>query len=138
MRHERLVARDADDGDTLVGVWKLHKSSLHRWQPTGKPPQKSLPMSANTRPRTVRDVIVANQQGIHARPSTAFVKLASKFKADVFVEIDGDTINGKSIIGLLMLAAGPGSKLKIICEGADAEDAAKALVDLVNSKFGEE
>ena len=95
-------------------------------------------MSATNGPRTVRDVIVANQQGIHARPSTAFVKLASKFKSDVFVEIGGDMINGKSIIGLLMLAAGPGSKLKIICEGIDADEAAKALAELVNSKFGEE
>ena len=95
-------------------------------------------MSSASGLRTVRDVIVCNQQGIHARPSTAFVKLASKFKADVFVEIDGDTINGKSIIGLLMLAAGPGSKLKIICEGIDAEEAVKALSNLVNDKFGEE
>ena len=95
-------------------------------------------MSAANRVRIVREVIVTNKLGIHARPSTAFVKLASTFKSDVFVEISGDTINGKSIIGLLMLAAGPGSKLKIVCEGVDAETAVAALAALVDGKFGEE
>jgi len=95
-------------------------------------------MSAATGDRIVRDVTVTNKLGIHARPSTAFVKLASTYKADVTVEIDGETINGKSIIGLLMLAAGPGSKLKIICEGPDAESAAASLVALVDGKFGED
>lgn len=95
-------------------------------------------MSAANRVRIVREVTVTNKLGIHARPSTAFVKLASTFKSDIFVEISGDTINGKSIIGLLMLAAGPGSKLKIVCEGIDAESAVAALAALVDGKFGEE
>lgn len=95
-------------------------------------------MSAGNRGRIVREVTVSNKQGIHARPSTSFVKLASTFKSDVFIETAGDTINGKSIIGLLMLAAGPGSRLTIVCEGADAEAAAAALVALIESGFGEE
>jgi len=95
-------------------------------------------MSAVSPNRVVRNVKVTNKQGIHARPSTAFVKLASKFKADVFIESGGETINGKSIIGLLMLAAGPGSELAIICDGADAEAAVAALVGLVENRFGED
>jgi len=95
-------------------------------------------MSAANKVRICRDVTVTNKLGIHARPSTAFVKLASTFKSDVFVETGGDTINGKSIIGLLMLAAGPGSKLKIVCDGPDAESALAALAALVDGKFGED
>jgi phosphocarrier protein len=94
--------------------------------------------SANTKSSKVsRDVTVLNRQGIHARPSAAFVKLAAQFRSDVFLEKDGEVINGKSIMGLLMLAAGPGSKLKIVAEGDDAEVAVDRLVELVNGKFGE-
>lgn len=94
--------------------------------------------SANTKSSKVsRDVTVLNRQGIHARPSAAFVKLAAQFRSNVFLEKDGEVINGKSIMGLLMLAAGPGSKLKIVAEGDDAEVAVAQLVELVNGKFGE-
>ena len=58
--------------------------------------------------------------------------------ADVFVEKDGETINAKSIMGLMMLAAGPGSKLLIIANGPDAEDAVRAIEELIAGKFGEE
>jgi phosphocarrier protein len=85
-----------------------------------------------------REVTVINKQGVHARPSAAFVKLASKFVCEVLLERDGELINGKSIMGLLMLAAGPGSRLTIICEGDDAEEALNALAGLVANKFGEE
>ena len=85
-----------------------------------------------------RDVTVLNKQGVHARPSSQFVKLASRFACEVFIEKDGETINGKSIMGLLMLAAGPGSKLRIVCEGEGAEPALAELVALINGKFGEE
>ena len=88
--------------------------------------------------KLAREVTVLNRQGIHARPSAAFVKLASQHPCEVLIEKDGETINGKSIMGLLMLAAGPGSKLTIICEGPDAEKALEKLAELVLSKFGEE
>ena len=61
-----------------------------------------------------RDVVVKNRQGIHARPSAAFVKLAAQFRCEVTLEKDGESINGKSIMGLLMLAAGPGSRIRIV------------------------
>ena len=60
-----------------------------------------------------RELVVTNKMGIHARPAAMFVKVASKFDADVFVEKDGERVNGKSIMGLMMLAAGPGSTLLI-------------------------
>jgi phosphocarrier protein HPr len=85
-----------------------------------------------------RDVTVQNRQGIHARPSASFVKLASQFTCDVFIEKDGETINGKSIMGLLMLAAGPGSKLRIVCTGVDSLAAVTQLCALVDAKFGED
>ena len=84
-----------------------------------------------------RELVVRNKQGIHARPSSQFVKLASRFACDVFIEKDGELINGKSIMGLLMLAAGPGSRLRLICEGEGAQAALDDLFALVDSGFGE-
>ena len=98
----------------------------------------SLPAAPSQGRKASREVTIINKQGVHARPSAAFVKLASKFTCDVFLEKDGEIINGKSIMGLLMLAAGPGSRMTITCEGADAESAVAALAGLVNDKFGEE
>ncbi|MEY4384762.1 MAG: hypothetical protein RLY20_45 [Verrucomicrobiota bacterium] len=92
-------------------------------------------MSANKISKTIT---VVNKLGIHARPAAVFAKTANKFKSDVFVEKDGETINAKSIMGLMMLAAGPGSKLLIICQGPDAAAALAAIEELVASKFGEE
>ncbi len=96
------------------------------------------PATTPATPNVAGDVVILNRQGVHARPSAAFVKLASQFGCEVLIEKDGELINGKSIMGLLMLAAGPGSKLKVICQGQDAERALAALLALVNSKFGEE
>lgn len=86
----------------------------------------------------IRELIVANKVGIHARPAAMFVKVASRFEADVFLEKDGERINGKSIMGLLMLAAGPGCKLRLEVCGGDAEQAVQELEDLFHSKFGED
>ena len=92
-------------------------------------------MSAN---KVSKVITVVNKLGIHARPAAVFAKTANKFKSDVFVEKDGETINAKSIMGLMMLAAGPGSKLLIIANGPDAAEAVKAIEELIASKFGEE
>jgi phosphocarrier protein HPr len=83
-------------------------------------------------------LVVQNKLGIHARPAALFAKTANRFKSDVFVEKDGETINAKSIMGLMMLAAGPGSKILIIAKGPDAADAVKAIEELLASKFGED
>ena len=85
-----------------------------------------------------KELTVVNKLGIHARPAALFVKTANRFACDIFVEKDGEKINGKSIMGLMMLAAGPGSKLTIHADGQDASDALAELETLMNRKFDEE
>ena len=85
-----------------------------------------------------REVKVTNKLGIHARPAAMFVKVANKFESDILVEKDGEQVNGKSIMGLMMLAAGQGSKLIISAEGPDAEAAVRELESLFQRKFDEE
>lgn len=88
--------------------------------------------------RAVREVEVKNKLGIHARPASLFVRLANRFDCNVYVEKDGERVNGKSIMGLMMLAAGPGSKVTIHTEGNDAKKAAEELAALIERKFDEE
>src|SRR6267154_1248441 len=85
-----------------------------------------------------KDIMVANKLGIHARPAAMFVKTANRFTCDIFVEKDGEKVNGKSIMGLMMLAAGPGSKLTVSAHGHDASQALAELENLIRSKFNEE
>ena len=85
-----------------------------------------------------RELVVTNKLGIHARPAVQFVKVANRFSCNVFVTKDGEKINGKSIMGLMMLAAGPGSKLTLHVRGADAPQAIVELEALVKRKFDEE
>jgi len=85
-----------------------------------------------------RELTIANKLGIHARPAAMFVKTANRFASEIFVEKDGEKINGKSIMGLMMLAAGPGSKLTLHIKGADAPQAIVELEALVKRKFDEE
>jgi phosphocarrier protein len=84
-----------------------------------------------------RVVEVVNPLGLHARPSAEFVKLASQFHSDVLVGKDGLNVNGKSIMGVMTLAAECGSQLTIRVEGADADAAAEALAALVARGFSE-
>jgi phosphocarrier protein HPr len=85
-----------------------------------------------------KDFLVANKLGIHARPAAMFVKTANRFSCDIFVEKDGEKVNGKSIMGLMMLAAGPGSKLTVHAHGQDASQALAELEILIKGKFNEE
>ena len=85
-----------------------------------------------------KELTVLNKLGIHARPAAMFVKTANRFACDIFVEKDGEKINGKSIMGLMMLAAGPGSKLTIHANGADAPQALAEIEALMQRKFDEE
>lgn len=82
-------------------------------------------------------VKIQNKLGLHTRAATLLVQLASSFPCEVFLEKDGQEVNGKSIMGLLMLVASKGSLITVRCDGAKAEEACGALVNLVNSKFGE-
>lgn len=90
------------------------------------------------RPTTTREVRIPNVLGLHARPAAEFVKLSSGFDCEVFVTKDDLEVNGKSIMGVMMLAAECGSTLRIRAEGPDSDDAVDALVELVEEGFGEE
>jgi phosphocarrier protein len=84
-----------------------------------------------------KELTIRNKMGMHARPAAQFVKRASKYKCDIWVEKDDEPVNGKSIMGLMMLAAGRGETIKLTTEGADAEAAMADLEDLVNTGFGD-
>ena len=83
-------------------------------------------------------VDIVNIRGLHARASAKFVKLASGFDAEVRVSKDGQTVDARSIMGLMMLAAGPGCCIEIEAEGDQAAEAVEALTDLVTRKFDED
>jgi len=85
-----------------------------------------------------REMVVQNQLGLHARPASMFVKKATLFESEIFVEKDGEEVNGKSIMGLMMLAAGPGTTLTVTAEGSDATKAVDELEELINRNFEEE
>jgi phosphocarrier protein len=85
-----------------------------------------------------KELTITNKLGIHARPAAMFVKTANRFACDIFVEKDGEKINGKSIMGLMMLAAGPGSRLTLHARGADAPQAIAEIEALFKRKFDEE
>jgi phosphocarrier protein len=81
---------------------------------------------------------IKNKLGLHARAAALFVQVAMQYQAEVLVEKDGEVVNGKSIMGLMMLAAPQGSKLKIKVEGQEAEKMLQELGDLIERKFNEE
>jgi phosphocarrier protein len=84
-----------------------------------------------------KELTIRNKMGMHARPAAQFVKRASKYQCDIWVEKDDEPVNGKSIMGLMMLAAGKGETIKVITEGTDAEAAMADLEELVSSGFGD-
>ena len=85
-----------------------------------------------------RRVVITNKFGLHARPCAEFVKLASRFASEITVTSDDTEVNGKSIMGVMMLAAGKGTEIRIRANGPDEEDAVRALMDLVSGRFEEE
>ena len=84
-----------------------------------------------------KTVKIINNAGLHTRPAATLVKIAAKFKSDFFIIKDGMEINGKSIIGVMTLAAEKGSELKLVFNGEDEEEAAKAIVDYFKRGFDE-
>lgn len=88
------------------------------------------------RPEAV--VTIVNRKGLHARASAKFVRMAEEYDASITVTRDGQTVGGTSIMGLMMLAAGPGSQLHLSAEGPEGPEALEALVTLVETGFGEE
>ncbi len=90
----------------------------------------------SARPEAV--VTIVNRKGLHARASAKFVRIAEGYNAKITVTREGQTVGGTSIMGLMMLAAGPGSQLHITAEGPEGPEALEALVTLVETGFGEE
>lgn len=88
--------------------------------------------------KLTKDLVVLNKLGMHARPAAMFVRVANRFNCEILVEKDGEEVNGKSIMGLMLLAAGCGSQLKITAVGADAPNAIKDIEEIIARKFDEE
>jgi phosphocarrier protein HPr len=86
----------------------------------------------------VGEFVVLNQYGIHVRPASLFCRIASRYDAEITVEKDGNSVSGKSMMGLMTLEAGKGAKLKVIADGEDAEAAVDELGQLIRNTFGEE
>ena len=99
-----------------------------------------LSRKAATEPaqKITKELTILNRLGLHARPSAMFVKVCNKHKSDIWVEKDGEQVNGKSIMGLMMLAAGQGSKLRITCEGPDADRALQDIEEVIERRFDED
>jgi len=85
-----------------------------------------------------KELTIVNRLGLHARPAAMFVRIASRHRAEIWVAKEGEEVNGKSIMGLMMLAAGQGSKLRIRCDGPDADKAMEELEELIKLGFNEE
>ena len=86
----------------------------------------------------VREVMVQNQVGLHARPATFFIQKANEFKSSIWIEKEERRVNAKSLLGILSLGIVGGTSIKSIADGADAEVAVEALVDLVTNGFSEQ
>jgi phosphocarrier protein HPr len=87
--------------------------------------------------RMERTFVIVNALGLHARAAAQLVQVANRYRSEIHVEKDGATVNGKSIMGVLTLAAAKGSYIKVCCEGEDAEPAMAALAKVIENGFGE-
>lgn len=88
--------------------------------------------------RLEKEFVIQNKLGLHARPAARFVQLTNKFSSEIVLKRGETEVNGKSIMGVLMLAAPEGSTIKVIAEGEDAEMAVLEIESLINNRFGEE
>ncbi|MGD8428169.1 MAG: HPr family phosphocarrier protein [Balneolaceae bacterium] len=84
-----------------------------------------------------KKVTIKNEAGLHARPASALVKLASKYKSDFYIHMYGYKVNGKSILGVMTLAAEKGAELELELDGPDEQDAIESITELIDSGFGE-
>ena len=84
-----------------------------------------------------RDFRISNRLGLHARPSAQLTQVASRFQSEVYISRDGRRVNAKSIMGVMMLAAGPGTTVSVEAQGPDEESAVAAIGQLIDSRFGE-
>jgi phosphocarrier protein HPr len=97
-----------------------------------------LNRKTETSDKAAKQLEILNRLGLHARPCSKFVKLCNNFKSEIWVEKDGEQVNARSIMGLMMLAAGQGSKITVLCEGVDSKEALAAVEQLILNKFDED
>ena len=93
--------------------------------------------SSNSANVAEKKLMIKNKLGLHARPASLFVRLANRFQCEITVQKGKNKVNGKSIMGIMMLAAGPGSRITVRAVGADAAEALNEIEELVASNFGE-
>ena len=93
---------------------------------------------ASSDQKVEKEITILNRLGLHARPAAMFVRVAARYRAEIWVDKEGEQVNGKSIMGLMMLAAGQGSKLHIRAEGPDAAEAVRDLEVLIKTRFNED
>ncbi|HWW48292.1 MAG TPA: HPr family phosphocarrier protein [Xanthobacteraceae bacterium] len=98
----------------------------------------TAPTSVEAQGAVTRELEITNKRGLHARASAKFVQTVERFHAEVSVTRNGETVGGNSIMGLMMLAAGPGTTISVSASGPEADAALAAISDLVLNKFGEE
>ena len=99
---------------------------------------ENIPGAAVPAGAVSKDLLIINKRGLHARASAKFVQTVERFTSEVWVTRGSETVGGRSIMGLMMLAAGPGTTIKVSALGPDADAAIKAITELVESKFNEE
>jgi phosphocarrier protein len=104
----------------------------------GASPNQTSNGSASIGPMVAKDLLITNKRGLHARASAKFVQLVEEFDAEIDVSKDNQTVGGTSIMGLMMLAASPGTTIHVTARGRQASEALDAIADLVNAKFHEE
>ena len=100
--------------------------------------QKPEDHAGHSNQKCSKELVILNELGLHARPAALFVKTTTRFNAAITVEKDGEVVNGKSIMGLMMLAAAKGTRLRVTAVGPEAQDAVAAVEQLFQSKFNEE
>jgi phosphocarrier protein HPr len=106
---------------------------------SASPIEKTTSGGAGSPPNMARRVVtICNQRGLHARAAARFVKTAGQFDAEVLVRKNGTEVSGRSIMGLMMLAAAPGTVIELAATGPQAEAAVTALTKLIECKFDEE
>jgi phosphocarrier protein HPr len=149
---------NAEHAGRVAGAGRLARSLLHdpgrspshpvgflgckagggrsKFRPLVSPFMDQAEATSNTQ-QHVREFIVLNKMGIHARPAAMVVRITNRYKCDVFVEKDEEQVNGKSIMGLMMLAAGKGSTVRFIATGEDAPQMLAELEQLFARKFEE-
>lgn len=94
--------------------------------------------TSDSEKKSSKEIEIVNRLGLHARPAAMFVKVCNRHKSEIWVEKDGEQVNGKSIMGLMMLAAGQGSRLLVSCEGPDAEEALRDIEEIIERRFDED